>query len=39
VQDLTPAEIALFKFISTNLRGFVFAGDTAQTVNIIIVKT
>jgi len=33
VQDLTPAEITLFKFISENPRGFVFAGDTAQTVS------
>ena len=32
VQDLTPAQISLFKFVCQNLSGFVFAGDTAQTV-------
>lgn len=32
VQDLTPAQIALFKFICLNRDGFVFAGDTAQTI-------
>jgi len=32
VQDLLPAQIALFKFVCTDVRGFVFAGDTAQTI-------
>ena len=33
VQDFTQAQIALFKFICSNLeQGFVFAGDTAQTI-------
>eukprot|EP00597_Dinobryon_sp_UTEXLB2267_P014593 CAMPEP_0170119096 /NCGR_PEP_ID=MMETSP0020_2-20130122/14169_1 /TAXON_ID=98059 /ORGANISM="Dinobryon sp., Strain UTEXLB2267" /LENGTH=3522 /DNA_ID=CAMNT_0010348355 /DNA_START=356 /DNA_END=10924 /DNA_ORIENTATION=- len=32
VQDLVPAQIALFKFVCKNLKGFVFAGDTAQTI-------
>ena len=32
VQDLVPAQIALFKFVCKNLQGFVFAGDTAQTI-------
>ena len=38
VQDLSPAQITLFKFVSNNLDGFVFAGDTAQTVSIYISK-
>lgn len=32
VQDLTPAQISLFQFVCGNPKGFVFAGDTAQTV-------
>lgn len=36
VQDLTPAEIALFGFVCPNPKGFVFAGDTAQTVSYIL---
>lgn len=33
VQDFTQAQIALFKFICSNLeQGFIFAGDTAQTI-------
>jgi hypothetical protein len=32
VQDLTPAQIALFKFVCRNPNGYLFAGDTAQTV-------
>ncbi|KAG0608710.1 hypothetical protein M758_8G126400 [Ceratodon purpureus] len=33
VQDFTQAQIALYKFICLNLEtGFVFAGDTAQTI-------
>lgn len=36
VQDLTPTQIALFKFVSDNPTGFVFAGDTAQTVYFLI---
>jgi superfamily I DNA/RNA helicase len=33
VQDLTQAQLALFKFVCRNLEGgFVFAGDTAQTI-------
>eukprot|EP01036_Dinobryon_divergens_P023773 gene23772-32158_t len=32
VQDLVPAQIALFKFVCKNLKGFLFAGDTAQTI-------
>jgi hypothetical protein len=32
VQDLTPAQIALFRFVCGNPKGYVFAGDTAQTV-------
>ena len=32
VQDLSPAQISLFKFICKNPDGFVFAGDTAQTI-------
>jgi DNA polymerase III delta prime subunit len=32
VQDLTPAQIALFKFLCKNQNGYVFAGDTAQTI-------
>lgn len=35
VQDLTPAQLALFQFVCPNLKGFVFAGDTAQTVSRI----
>ena len=35
IQDLCPAEIALFKFVSINPKGFFFAGDTAQTVCVI----
>jgi hypothetical protein len=33
VQDLTPAQLALFKHVGHNNKGFVFAGDTAQTVS------
>ena len=33
VQDLCPAQIALFKFVCRNSIGYVFAGDTAQTVS------
>ena len=36
VQDLTPAEITLFRFASINYNGFVFAGDTAQTVSYLL---
>lgn len=32
VQDLVPAQIVLFKFVCANPAGFVFAGDTAQTI-------
>lgn len=32
VQDLVPAQIVLFKFVCPNPAGFVFAGDTAQTI-------
>ena len=32
VQDLTPGQLLLFKFVCRNPRGFVFAGDTAQTI-------
>lgn len=32
VQDLTPAQIALFKFVSKDFSRYVFAGDTAQTI-------
>ncbi|KAE8038055.1 hypothetical protein FH972_010601 [Carpinus fangiana] len=33
VQDLTLSQIALFKYICKNVeKGFVFAGDTAQTI-------
>ncbi|KAL2892243.1 TPR and ankyrin repeat-containing protein 1 [Bienertia sinuspersici] len=33
VQDLTMKQLALFKYISNNVEeGFVFAGDTAQTI-------
>ncbi|CAO2835088.1 unnamed protein product [Amaranthus hypochondriacus] len=33
VQDLTMRQIALFKYICTNVdEGFVFSGDTAQTI-------
>jgi superfamily I DNA/RNA helicase len=32
VQDLVPAQIALFKFVCASPAGFVFAGDTAQTI-------
>ncbi|KAJ7942731.1 UvrD-like Helicase, ATP-binding domain, P-loop containing nucleoside triphosphate hydrolase [Quillaja saponaria] len=33
VQDLTMSQIALFKYISQNVEeGFVFSGDTAQTI-------
>jgi hypothetical protein len=32
VQDLTPAQIALFKYVCDNPYGYVFAGDTAQTI-------
>ncbi|RUP51367.1 P-loop containing nucleoside triphosphate hydrolase protein [Jimgerdemannia flammicorona] len=33
VQDLTPAQMALFKYVCRNRDGFVFAGDTAQTIS------
>jgi hypothetical protein len=32
--DLTPVELAVLKFVCDNPRGFVFAGDTAQTVSL-----
>ncbi|PKI49698.1 hypothetical protein CRG98_029943 [Punica granatum] len=33
VQDLTMGQIALFKYVSSNVEeGFVFSGDTAQTI-------
>ena len=33
VQDLTPAQLALFKFVGCNPeRGLLLAGDTAQTI-------
>ncbi|CAM6125858.1 unnamed protein product [Calypogeia fissa] len=33
VQDLTMAQIALFKYVCSNIaEGYVFAGDTAQTI-------
>lgn len=33
VQDLTMSQIALFKYIYRNIEeGFVFSGDTAQTI-------
>ncbi|KAJ3088732.1 hypothetical protein HK102_008076, partial [Quaeritorhiza haematococci] len=35
VQDLTPAQIALFRFVSRDLSSFVFAGDTAQTISAV----
>jgi hypothetical protein len=34
VQDLCPSQIALFQFVCKNPKGFVFAGDTAQTVSL-----
>jgi len=34
VQDLCPAQLALLKFVCNNTYGFVFAGDTAQTVSL-----
>lgn len=33
VQDLSPAQLMLFHFVCRNPYGFVFAGDTAQTVS------
>ncbi|RUS29895.1 AAA domain-containing protein [Jimgerdemannia flammicorona] len=33
VQDLTPAQIAIFKYVCRDRCGFVFAGDTAQTIS------
>ena len=33
VQDLSAAQISLFKFCCPNLTGFVMAGDTAQTIS------
>jgi hypothetical protein len=30
VQDLTPAQLLLFKYLCTNPHGFLFAGDTAR---------
>lgn len=36
VQDLTPAQLSLFQFVCPNLKGFVFAGDTAQTVSTML---
>ena len=35
VQDLTPAQIALLRFICPDPTGFVMAGDTAQTVCVL----
>lgn len=32
VQDLTPAQIALLKFVTASPKSYLFAGDTAQTV-------
>ena len=32
VQDLSPLQICLFRLICNNLNGFLFAGDTAQTI-------
>eukprot|EP00026_Physarum_polycephalum_P000228 Phypoly_transcript_00228.p1 GENE.Phypoly_transcript_00228~~Phypoly_transcript_00228.p1 ORF type:complete len:1460 (+),score=271.79 Phypoly_transcript_00228:484-4380(+) len=32
VQDLTQAQLLVFRYICDNLKGFVFAGDTAQTI-------
>ncbi|GJX49807.1 UvrD-like helicase, ATP-binding domain, P-loop containing nucleoside triphosphate hydrolase [Tanacetum coccineum] len=32
VQDLSMRQISLFKYICQNVEGFVFAGDTAQTI-------
>jgi superfamily I DNA/RNA helicase len=34
VQDLSPAQIALFKFVCKDSHAFVMAGDTAQTVSL-----
>ncbi|KAI9094369.1 hypothetical protein DFS34DRAFT_247146 [Phlyctochytrium arcticum] len=33
VQDFTQAQIALFQFVCPNNNGFMFAGDTAQTIS------
>lgn len=32
VQDLTQAQLLVFSYVCDNLKGFVFAGDTAQTI-------
>ena len=32
VQDLTPCQICILKFVCSNPKGFLFAGDTAQTI-------
>ena len=32
VQDLLPVQVALLRYFCPNLSGFVFAGDTAQTI-------
>ncbi|KAI8900130.1 hypothetical protein BC833DRAFT_311271 [Globomyces pollinis-pini] len=33
VQDMTQIQIGLFKYVCFNKNGFVFAGDTAQTIS------
>ena len=37
VQDLTPAQLSLFRFVCGGLDRFVFAGDTAQTVSTVCI--
>eukprot|EP01041_Mallomonas_annulata_P001018 gene1018-1996_t len=32
VQDLSPAQLSLFQFVCNNYKGYMFAGDTAQTI-------
>lgn len=32
VQDLRPSQIALFQFVCANPKGYMFGGDTAQTI-------
>jgi superfamily I DNA/RNA helicase len=34
VQDLSPSQLSLFKFVVSNFTNFLFAGDTAQTVRL-----
>lgn len=32
LQDLIPSQLKLFDFVCSNTNGFIFAGDTAQTI-------